>query len=82
MQDGFHEMLRFRAWNEHGGRDEQVHPPEFLMAGDVLSGNAADALRQRGVELRRFVFRQNTLGMGEEMRAITTERKHQKRLSG
>ena len=32
----FHDVLGFRAGNQHGGRDFEFETPEFLFAGEIL----------------------------------------------
>ena len=44
LKNGFDDMLGFRARNQNGRRDNQVHSPEFLMPRDVLRGNTPGAL--------------------------------------
>src|ERR1700732_2238683 len=70
-------MLSFGARDEHGRRADQIHAPEFLMTGDVLSGNAAGALGERAVVPRYFVVAEFAFGMGEEIGAVAVKSEHQ-----
>ena len=55
-QDGFDQMFGLWARNQHGGGHDQIEPPEFLVAGDVLRGDAFGALGQRFVVPRLLFF--------------------------
>jgi hypothetical protein len=48
-QDGFDQMFGLWARNQHGGGHDQIEPPEFLVAGGVLRGDAFGAPGQRFV---------------------------------
>jgi hypothetical protein len=78
----FDHVLGFRARNQHIGRDFEIQPPEFLMAGEVLRRDAARALGDQGkISLARrfvdFVFR-----MRVNPRAVAPERVHQQQFGG
>lgn len=55
-QDGFDQMFGLWARNQHGGGHDQIEPSEFLVAGDVLRGDAFGALGQRFVVPRLLFF--------------------------
>src|ERR1700730_1534587 len=76
-QHGFDHMLRLRTGDEDGSSNNQVHPPEFLMAGDVLGGHTAGAFGKSGVVTGLLFYGQLSFGMREEVGAVATERKHQ-----
>ena len=53
-------MLCLGAWDQNGRADDEIHPPEFLVAGDVLRGDAAATLGQ-GTFVARVFFCGNFL---------------------
>lgn len=44
FQNSFDYMLSLGTRNQDGRCDDEVHAPKFLVAGDVLRGNAATSL--------------------------------------
>src|ERR1700728_1291215 len=73
-------MLGFRTRNQNRGRHDEIHTPEFLMAGDVLCWNAAGAFGESGVISILLIGREFALGMREKVGAIAVEGKHEKKL--
>ena len=67
------EVLGLWARNEHGGRDEKVPAPEFLMSREVLQRLARNAAYEKFIVLRLLGCGEFALGMGVEVGAITTE---------
>ena len=52
LQGDFDHVLGFRAWNQYCRSNFEIQTPEFLMAGEVLRGDAAGTLRdQRKISL-------------------------------
>lgn len=78
IQHGFYHVLGFGARDEDGGGDDEVHTPEFLMAGNVLRGDTTGALVQSGLVAGGFVGREFALGMCVEIGTIAAEGKHEK----
>ena len=79
-EHGLDHVLGFRTRNEHGRGNDQIHSPEFLMAGNVLGGYAALALGQGLVIAIVFVPGKLALGMGMEIRAVAFQGEHQEQL--
>ena len=77
LEHGFDQVLGFRARDQDSRADDEVQSPEFLVAGDVLRGNAASALLEGFVVASLFVGRKFALGMGVEIGAIAAEDEHQ-----
>src|SRR5260370_3496830 len=73
-------MVCLGARDEHRRCDDEIYPPERLMSGDVLRGNAAAAFGQRGVVATLLIDGEFTLGMRVEIGAVAIEREHQKQL--
>src|SRR5580692_3103725 len=65
FQDGFNYVLSFWTGNEYCGSDDEVHAPEFLVAGNVLCGHSAGALLERFLIAGLFFSREFALGMSE-----------------
>src|SRR6478609_10605367 len=80
LQNGFYHMLSFRARDEHGGRDQQIQPPELLMAGDVLRGAASRALANNFIKTGLLIGGELPLGMGVKIGALAAENKQQQQL--
>ena len=70
-------MLGLWPRNEDGGRNDEVHAPEFLVPGDVLGRKSAGATGDDVVISSFFVGSQVAIGMGIEIGAIAAEREHQ-----
>src|SRR5208282_4366533 len=66
--------------DQHRRRDDQVHPPEFLVAGDVLRRLAGGALGDGFGVACLLVGREFVLRMGVEVGAVGIEHEHQQRL--
>ena len=79
-RDGFDQVLGFGARDEDRGRHDQVEPPEFLVAGDVLRGDALGALCQGFVVAGLLFGGEFALGMGEQVGAVAVEGEYEKRL--
>ena len=73
-------MLGFRAGDEDGGGDDEIHAPEFLMAGDVLRGNAAGALGESGFVAKLLAGGELTFGVSVEIGAVAVESEHEEEL--
>src|SRR5690242_2340111 len=73
-------MLSFWSRDEHGGRDQQVKPPELLMAGNVLRGTAAGPLTNDFIEIGLLIRGELALRMGVEIGPLATENKQQQQL--
>jgi hypothetical protein len=73
-------MLGFGARDEHCRRDDEVHAPELLMAGDVLRGDAPCALGERGIVTGCFIRGEFAFGVRVEKSAIAVESEHQEKL--
>ena len=58
-------MLGLGTRNKHGGGDDEVHAPEFLMTSDVLRGHAAGAFGESGFVASLLVGSKFALGMRE-----------------
>ena len=80
FQHGFDYVLGLGTRDQHRRRDDQVHPPEFLMTGDVLRRLAGRSLGDGFVVARLFVGGQLIFGMGVEVGAVGVEHEHQQRL--
>jgi hypothetical protein len=80
LQDGFNHMLSFRPGDKHGRRDNQVHAPEFLVAGDVLGGHATGTFGQGLIIACDFVFGQPAIAMGIQVRTVATQHKRRQQL--
>ena len=78
LEHGFDHVLGLRARNQDRGRDDEIHAPEFLMAGDVLRWNAAGALGERSIVASLFVGCEFALGMRVEIGAVAVEGEHEK----
>ena len=73
VKDCLDEVLGFRAWNEHGGGDEEFGAPELLVSGEVLQGLTGGAAVDELIVGRLLGGGQLTLGMGVEVGAVTAE---------
>src|SRR5579863_6642574 len=78
LQNRFDQVLGFGAGDEDGGSDDEIHAPEFLMAGDVLRGDAAGALGESGFVSSGLTGGQLALGVSVEIGAVAVESEHQK----
>ncbi len=78
VQYCFNHVLSLRARNQDCGGDDEIHSPEFLMAGDVLCWNAAGAFGESRVITSLLIGREFAFGMREEVGAIAVQSKHEK----
>jgi hypothetical protein len=69
-------MFGFWAWNQHRRRHEKIHTPEFLMAGDVLSWDSADALGERFLIAGLLFGCEFALRVSEEIGAVAAQSEH------
>jgi hypothetical protein len=82
LESNFHDVLGFRARNEHGGSDFEFEAPEFLAAGEILcwlAGSAACDKRKIsfcGSKIKRL------FGVRVNPGAIAPERVHQEKFGG
>ena len=76
FQHSFDDMLGLGAWNQNRRRDDEIHAPEFLVASDVLRGNAVGALSECGVVSSFLIDCEFALGMRVEVGAVTAQREH------
>jgi hypothetical protein len=63
-------VLGLGAGNEDGRSHYQIHAPKFLVARDVLRGNAAGALGECGFVTAGFVGGEFAFGMRVKVRAV------------
>ncbi len=77
VEHSLHQVLGFRTRDEDSRADDEVQPPEFLVPGDVLRGNAASALLEGFLVAGLFVGGKFALGMGVEIGAIAAEDEHE-----
>ena len=61
------QMLGFGTRYQYRWSDDEIHAPEFLVAGDVLGRYAAFALSQSLLVSALFVRGESALGMGIEI---------------
>ena len=73
-------MLRLRPRDKHRRRHNQIHPPEFLVPGNVLRRLARRPPRQRRIVTCHFVRTKLPLRMRIQIRAIAIQRKHNQQL--
>ena len=74
-------MLRFRARDQHRGRNFKFKPPEFLLTGEVLRRFAGSTTRDQSeiaIEGRRF---KRVLWMGVNPSTVAPQDVHEKQLS-
>ncbi len=76
-QHSLNDVLGFRPRDEHGGRNDEVHAPEFLVPGDVLRRDTLGALGESLLVAGLFSAREFTLGVGVKMSAVAAEGEHQ-----
>ena len=76
-QYGFYHVLGFWTRNQHGGADDKVHTPEFLVPGDVLRWDALYSLLESLIVARLLVAAQLALGMGIQVCALAVESEHE-----
>src|SRR5436309_5642007 len=69
-------MLRLWPRDEHSGRDDQIHTPEFLMASDVLRRTPSGPLVDRFLIARMLFFVEGPFRMSKQIGAVTTQGKH------
>ncbi len=77
LQDGFDYVLGFGARYEDRGTDDEVHAPKFLMAGNILRGNAACTLGECGFIATGFVRCKFAFGMRVKVGAVRIQREHE-----
>ncbi len=80
-QYGLDDVLGLGAGNEHGGRNDKVHAPEFLMAGDVLRGNSAGASADCFLIAVFFEASEFALGVCKEIGAVAAQDEHKQQFS-
>src|SRR4030088_1686474 len=73
-------MLRLRTRNQLRRLHDEIHPPEFLMPGDVLRRNSGGPAGESFVIAPSFVRGELALGMRVEIRTITVECEHDEEL--
>ena len=78
LQNSFDQLFGLGAGDEDGGGDDEIQAPEFLMAGDVLRGNAAGAFGESGFISSGFVGGQLALGVSVEKCSVTVQGEHEK----
>ena len=77
LERHFDHMLGFRPRDQHIGRDLEIQPPKFLVAGEVLHRDTARTLgEQRKVFLVRSVL-ELVFGMRVNPSTVPLERVHQ-----
>ncbi len=77
FEHGLDHMLGLGTRNQDRGRHDEIHAPEFLMARDVLSGDATGAFCERLFVTVLLIIGEFAFGMREEVGAVALERKHQ-----
>jgi hypothetical protein len=70
-------MLRLGSRNQHCRRHDKIHPPKFLMPGDVLRGDASRTLRDRIIVARLFFWAKFVLRMSIQISPIAAQGKHE-----
>ena len=78
LKHGFDDVLGFGARYQDGWGHDQIHAPEFLMAGDVLRGDSTGALGQGCIIASRFIIGELSLGMRVEIGTVAAEHEHEK----
>jgi hypothetical protein len=73
-------VLSLGARDEDGRRDDEVEPPEFLVAGDVLCRDTFGALGEGFLVTGLLFHREFALGMGIEIGAVTGKNEHEEQL--
>ena len=82
LERDFHDVLGFRAGNQHRGSDFEFEAPEFLFAGEILRRLACGAPRDRERKISRRGWIERFFGMAVEPSAIAAERVHQQQFGG
>jgi len=77
FENGFDDVFGLGTRNQNRRRDDEVHTPEFLMAGDVLRRNSTGALGKGSVIASRFVGGELALVVSVEIGAVAVESEHQ-----
>src|SRR5579872_1240700 len=80
FEHGLNYVLRLRTRNENRRRDDQVQPPEFLMACDVLRRTTTRPLLSHRIILGLLFRRERALRMGVEVSAVAIQGKHEEQL--
>ena len=70
-------MFGFRPGDQDGGSDDEIHAPEFLMAGDVLRGNSAASLAESSLVASLLGNREFALRVSVEIGSVAVEGEHQ-----
>ena len=78
---GLDHMLGLGTRNQNRGRHDEVHPPEFLMARDVLCWDATGALREGLAVPSLFIDCEFAFRMRVEICAVAAEGEHQEQFS-
>jgi hypothetical protein len=73
-------MLGLGPGDEHGGRNDEIHSPEFLMSRDVLGGNAAGTLGQSVVVAELLLRGKLAFGVSIKISTVTIQNEHEQRL--
>ena len=74
---GLDHMLGLGTRNQNRGRHDEIHPPEFLMARDVLCWEASGAFAESRFVAALFIASEFALGMRVEVGAVAAKGEHQ-----